>query len=79
LATSDLSILEISPGINRSAQHLQLKGADVFSFAIKEVPASISNCLNSSDISLDALDYVILHQANKMINDMVAKKIKCPT
>jgi 3-oxoacyl-[acyl-carrier-protein] synthase-3 len=76
--STDMSIVEISPGINRSAQHLQLKGADVFSFAIKEVPASINNCLNSAGMSLDNLDYVILHQANKMINDMIAKKIKCP-
>lgn len=75
----DLNVIEISPGINRSGQHLQLKGADVFSFAIKEVPASIEKCLNDAGVTVAELDYVILHQANKMINDMVAKKIKCPT
>ncbi len=74
----DLNLMEISPGINRSGQHLQLKGADVFSFAIKEVPASIEKCLSDAGVTISELDYVVLHQANKMINDMIAKKIKCP-
>ena len=75
----DLRAVEISPGINRSGQHLQLKGADVFSFAIKEVPASITQCVVNAGISIADLDYVVLHQANKMINDMIAKKMKCPS
>jgi 3-oxoacyl-[acyl-carrier-protein] synthase-3 len=73
----ELNVMEVSPGIKRSSQHLHLKGADVFSFAIKEVPASIMRCLTDANISIGDLDYVVLHQANKMINDMLAKKIKC--
>lgn len=75
---SSLDVVEISPGIERAGQHLQLKGADVFSFAIKEVPSSIEKCLSNAGISVGDLNYVVLHQANKMINDMITKKIKCP-
>jgi 3-oxoacyl-[acyl-carrier-protein] synthase-3 len=75
----EMDLIEVSPGIKRSGQHLQLKGADVFSFAIKEVPSSIMRCLTDANLTIEDIDYVVLHQANKMINDMLAKKIKCPT
>ena len=65
----------IADGITKTAQHLQLKGADVFSFAIKEVPKSIGNCLSHAKISINEIDFIILHQANKMINDNIIRKI----
>jgi 3-oxoacyl-[acyl-carrier-protein] synthase-3 len=66
---------EHAPGISRHDAHLQLKGADIFSFAIREVPASIRRCLALADWSLDKVDFVVLHQANKMINDLIRKKL----
>jgi 3-oxoacyl-[acyl-carrier-protein] synthase-3 len=34
--------------------------------------------LSNAEISINDIDYVVLHQANKMINDTIAKKINCP-
>lgn len=66
---------EHAPGISRHDAHLQLKGADIFSFAIREVPASIRRCLDLAGWKQEEADYVVLHQANKMINDFIRKKV----
>jgi 3-oxoacyl-[acyl-carrier-protein] synthase-3 len=76
VSVSNIDEVAIAPSISRSPQHLQLVGADVFSFAIKEVPKSIEACLALSSHSVDDIDIVVLHQANKMINDMLIKKTK---
>jgi 3-oxoacyl-[acyl-carrier-protein] synthase-3 len=65
-----------SDGIPRRPDNLHLRGADVFSFAISKVPSSILRALETSGKSVENLDYLVLHQANKMINDTIAKKVK---
>lgn len=69
-----LDIQDISHGIRRSESHLQMLGTQVFSFAIKEVPNSINKCLERAGVSSDAIDYIVLHQANKLINSSIVKK-----
>jgi 3-oxoacyl-[acyl-carrier-protein] synthase-3 len=54
--------------------YMTLAGADVFSFAISEVPPSILRCLGRSGLTPASVDHVVLHQANKMINDMILRK-----
>lgn len=65
---------ELAPGIARHDSHLVLKGADIFSFAIREVPSSIRRCAEQSGWAPHEVDHVVLHQANKMINDFIRKK-----
>lgn len=65
---------DISAGIARHDSHLVLKGADIFSFAIREVPPSIQRCAALSGWAPHEVDFVVLHQANKMINDFIRKK-----
>jgi 3-oxoacyl-[acyl-carrier-protein] synthase-3 len=67
--------VEISSGITRNSSNLQLRGADIFSFAIGAVPPSIKRSLSAADWSADNVDYFVLHQANKMINDFIRKKV----
>ena len=67
--------MEVSSGIARNSSNLQLKGADIFSFAISAVPPSIKRCLSAADWSVGEVDYFVLHQANKMINDFIRKKV----
>lgn len=69
---------ELAPGIARHASNLQLKGADIFSFAISAVPPSIRRVLDRAGWELDSIDHVVLHQANKMINDFIRKKLGYP-
>jgi 3-oxoacyl-[acyl-carrier-protein] synthase-3 len=67
--------VEIAPGIARNAANLQLKGADIFSFAISAVPPSIRRVLDAAGWEVGGVDYFVLHQANKMINDFIRKKV----
>jgi 3-oxoacyl-[acyl-carrier-protein] synthase-3 len=69
---------ELAPGIARHASNLQLKGADIFSFAISAVPPSIRRVLDRAGWELDSVEHVVLHQANKMINDFIRKKVGYP-
>jgi 3-oxoacyl-[acyl-carrier-protein] synthase-3 len=66
---------ELSPGIARAGANLQLKGADIFSFAIGAVPPSIRRVLDATGWPLAQVEHVVLHQANKMINDFIRKKV----
>jgi 3-oxoacyl-[acyl-carrier-protein] synthase-3 len=55
---------------------MRLNGIEVFNYSVQYVPKHIKELLasvNAEDISL-----VILHQANKLINDAIAKRLPIP-
>jgi 3-oxoacyl-[acyl-carrier-protein] synthase-3 len=66
----------IEPGVIRTKKHLSLNGLEVFNFALKEVAPSIVRLLNENEINFDDIDYFVLHQANKLINESIRKKMK---
>lgn len=68
--------VEIEPGIIRSKRHLQLLGADIFNFALREVSPNIEKLLDFSGIAKNEIDYFIFHQANYFMNESVRKKLK---
>ncbi|QJD99016.1 ketoacyl-ACP synthase III [Massilia forsythiae] len=68
----------LAPGMARHPSHLRLQGADIFSFAIGAVPPSIRRVLAAAGWELDRVEHVVLHQANKMINDFIRKKVGYP-
>jgi 3-oxoacyl-[acyl-carrier-protein] synthase III len=61
-------------GVPRRPGNLLLRGADIFSFAITKVPSSIERTLAAAGKTSAEVDFLVLHQANKMINDTIAKK-----
>lgn len=69
-------IKEIEPGIKRSRRHLILNGIDIFNFALKEVSPNINDLITFSNINKEDIDFFIFHQANKLINESVRKKLK---
>ncbi|MEX2588733.1 MAG: ketoacyl-ACP synthase III [Chitinophagales bacterium] len=73
---SSLEMKEESEGINRNATHLILKGIDIFNFSVKRVPAQINELLNLENKKVEDVNYYVFHQANKLINDTIAKKLK---
>ena len=62
----------------RSAQNLYMNGADVFSFALRTVPPAIDQLLQKSGLTLDQVDFFVLHQANKFILERLRGKMKIP-
>ncbi len=67
---------EIAPGIVRSKMDLALNGLDVFNFSIKEVPNSLKEFLEKIGTTTESYDYFVMHQANKLMNETIRKKMK---
>lgn len=75
---SEKSFIEtqVSEGIIRCPINLVLDGMEIFNFALKEVASSIETILKESGTDKSAIDYFVMHQANKMINETVRKKCR---
>lgn len=70
-----LEVKEIDGHFYNSLQS-QMKGMDVFSFGITTAPKAIKNLTKQYDFNVEDVDYLVLHQANKKMNDMIVKKLK---
>ena len=57
---------------------LILDGPAVLSFSTQKVPPTVNRALEYVGINKDAVDYFIFHQANKMINETIRKKLGLP-
>ena len=68
-------VSEDEEGIRRNGLCSRMKGMDVFSFAISTAPKSVKKLAERHQIDLTAVDYLVLHQANKSINERIAKKL----
>lgn len=62
--------IEMLPG-----ETMKLNGIDVFGYSIKHVPQNISNLLQKAEKSIDFPDAYVLHQANRLINESIRKKL----
>ena len=70
--------IEDAEGNWRSQDDIYMNGGEVFNFSIKTEPAAINEILEYSEISIDEIDYVVFHQANKYIITNIARRIKLP-
>lgn len=66
-----------SPFVNRSMEipRIRMDGREVFSFALRQVPAGILEALEKADLSPDEVDLYVLHQANRRIIEGIAKRL----
>ncbi|HEY0832580.1 MAG TPA: 3-oxoacyl-[acyl-carrier-protein] synthase III C-terminal domain-containing protein, partial [Azospirillum sp.] len=73
----------VPPGTPRTAEEearlfhdsrLTLNGAEVFSFTLRAVPPLIKEVLELAGTTVDAVDWAVLHQANKFMLDHLRKK-----
>ena len=65
-------------GIVRAPKDTLINGMDVFSFAISRPPISIKKMMERYELTVDNVDYFLIHQANKLIVDRIVKKLKLP-
>lgn len=70
------NLKKISEGIIRSRSNIQMDGMAVFNFAIRQPYLTILELCQKESIDLEHIDYLILHQANKMIDEKIRKKLK---
>jgi 3-oxoacyl-[acyl-carrier-protein] synthase-3 len=55
-----------------------MNGPEIFNFTIDVVPKVVSKTLEKNNVTLEGLDYVIFHQANKYVIEYLRKKIGIP-
>ncbi len=62
----------------RARDNLYMNGSEVMAFSLTQVPRALDALLQKSGLSLDQVDRVFLHQANKFMLDALRKKMKLP-
>ena len=73
-----LQEVEVEPGVIRKGTDMIVRGMDVFGFAIKRPPRSIKELVEVFNVDLESIDYLLLHQANKFIDEKIRKSLKVP-
>lgn len=58
--------------------YLKMKGKELFKVAVKNMSKVVTELIEKYDKSLEDVDWLIPHQANKRIMDAVAKRLKFP-
>lgn len=56
--------------------YLKMNGREVFKFATKIVPKSILNVIEKAKLSFEQIKYIVPHQANLRIVEVIAKKLE---
>jgi 3-oxoacyl-[acyl-carrier-protein] synthase-3 len=57
---------------------LILDGPAVLSFSTQRIPPAVESLLEHVGIDKDEIDYFVFHQANRMINETIRKKLRLP-
>lgn len=65
-------------GSVRSACEVFMNGMDVFNFAVRCAPDAVKDVAAISGTSPANADYIVFHQANKMMTDFLAARMKIP-
>lgn len=55
-------------------ENLQMNGADVFNFTLRDVPQAIQAVLTYANYKVSEVDALVLHQANKYIVQLIGQK-----
>jgi 3-oxoacyl-[acyl-carrier-protein] synthase III len=57
---------------------LNMNGQEVYKFATREVPKVVEEALEQAGLTADDVDWLLLHQANIRIMEIVAKRLNIP-
>lgn len=61
-----------------SMDYLHMDGTEVYKFAVRQVPKCLKDAIEKAQLSVDDIDYFVLHQANVRIIESVAKRLNVP-
>jgi len=57
---------------------IKMNGQEVYKFAVREVPIILEKLFKKVNFTSDAVDWLVLHQANQRILDSVGDRLKIP-
>lgn len=75
-SVNSLILEDCEDGRRRHALQTRMKGMDVFAFGITTAPKSIKQLAKYFDFDYSTFDYFVFHQANRMMNETIRKKLK---
>jgi 3-oxoacyl-[acyl-carrier-protein] synthase-3 len=67
-----------SNGNVRSAENLYMNGSKIFSFTLQAVPAVMREVLKRNKMTLEDIDFVVPHQANRFMLESLRNSMKIP-
>jgi 3-oxoacyl-[acyl-carrier-protein] synthase III len=76
MSRKSFDMKQISKGIHRSRLNLELNGIEVFNFSLREVVPNIKTLLRHTGTGFETIDYLVFHQANRLINETLRKMLK---
>lgn len=62
------------PGVGADGARLHMEGNQVFKFAVKAIVQGVEAVLKEAGMSMEEIDFVVCHQANRRIIEHVEKK-----
>lgn len=60
-------------------QPITMNGQEIYRFAVKKVPEVIEKALFRANLTVEQIDWLLLHQANQRILDAVADRLAIPS
>lgn len=70
-----LTMRDKAPGVRRADVHLAMQGVDVLQYCFRYVVPNISELLACVGARISDPEYYVFHQANKVLNDGLARKL----
>jgi 3-oxoacyl-[acyl-carrier-protein] synthase-3 len=74
-AQHDLLYVDGGPSTTQTVGHVRMRGQEVFRHAVVNLADVLKEVLEGTDVSVDQIDWVVPHQANKRILDATARKL----
>lgn len=62
----------------RSMDNLYMNGPEIFSFTLRAVPEMIRQTLEKNELSAEAIDFYVFHQANRFILENLRDRLEIP-
>lgn len=79
LTNNSFTYHDYEKGVTRRNIDMALNGIEVFNFSLREVANNIQELLKKLNKTFDDYDYLVMHQANLLMNESIRKKLKLET
>lgn len=67
---------EDASGNIRCRDNLYMNGPEIYAFTLRAVPNLIADILNKNKLTISEIDYVVLHQANRLVLSALRDKLE---
>lgn len=79
MTAENLEMKEREDGNFRRDTDITMDGMETFNHAITAIPRQVKTLMKDAEITVDDIDLLVSHQANKMMIDFITKKLKIPS